>query len=487
LGVLQKLKCSIFWAGVKNFKQKIMNFTIKLTVLVLLYSGTAQAQCWDKIGAGARHALAIKKDSSLWTWGDNYQGQLGQDTLDLTRSLPKQVGTDKKWVDISGGYSASMGLKADGTVWVWGDNSQGYLGVISPLNALKVPTQIGTANDWAKIIKGFGTNQLIKKDGSLWAWGMNTYGTLGDSTVVPSRVPKQVGTAKDWKEVAGGDGYVIALKTNGTLWSWGYNLAGQLGHGRYSLRVTVPTQIGTANNWKAISTGSSHTIALKTDGTLWAWGSNYQGTIGDGTQTARNSPVQVGRASDWAYIGTGSDNSMAIKTDGTLWVWGNNVAGQLGDGTRTIAKAPIQFGNRNNWKLATAGGVGFSHYLLDNNDNLSALGSNVYGQLGNGSSIDSGVATRINCFPVGINPLSENFEITIYPNPATDFISIDMNDFNESACWFTIINSIGQIVGSGKMFNSSETIDISALPTGLFNLIVKSSSRQYTKQFVKMK
>ena len=143
------------------------------------------------------------------------------------------------------------------------------------------------------------------------------------------------------KAISAGGYYTIALKTDGSLWAWGSNENGQLGDGTNTNRK-LSVQIGTETDWFAISAGSDSTIALKMDGSLWAWGSNYYGQLGDGTTTNRNAPVQIGTDYDWSAISAGSSHTIALKTDGSFWAWGRNVEGQLGDGATTNRNVPVQ-------------------------------------------------------------------------------------------------------------------------------------------------
>ncbi len=181
----------------------------------------------------------------------------------------------------------------------------------------------------------------IKTDGSLWAWGYNLYGQLGDGTNADKTAPVQIGTATNWASVSAGIYHSIATQTNGSLWAWGSNDYGQLGDGSNTSR-TSPVQIGTATNWTSISARAIHTIATQTDGSLWAWGWNYYGQLGDGTNDDETSPVQIGTATNWASIGAGSSHTIATQTNGSLWAWGNNEQGQLGDGTTIDKNSPLQ-------------------------------------------------------------------------------------------------------------------------------------------------
>lgn len=181
---------------------------------------------------------------------------------------------------------------------------------------------------------GFYHTVALQRDGSLWAWGSNSAGQLGDGTTTIRRTPFRIGTGNDWAEVEAGDSYTVAVKNDGSLWAWGENSFGQLGDGTTVRRLT-PVRIGTANDWVQITAGESHTLALKTDGSLWAWGSNNAGQLGDRTSTGRLTPVRIGTGNDWTQISAGRLHTVALKSDGSLWAWGGNTSGQVGSSSLT--------------------------------------------------------------------------------------------------------------------------------------------------------
>ena len=259
-------------------------------------------QLYTKITSGDFHSLAIKNDGTLWSWGANGFGQLGYSTATTSGvKLPSQIGTST-WTSIASGSLFNLGIKTDGTLWGWGSNEFGQLGDAIVGNKT-VPTQIGTATNWKTIAAGQYHTLAIKTDGTLWVCGINSLYELGDGTLTNKTTLTQIGTATNWKEIAAGNTFSIAIKTNGTLWKWG-TLQG----------VTMtPTQIGTATNWKYISAGENQALAIKTDNTLWVWGNNSNGQLGDGTTTNRVDPIQLGTAT-WKTASSGKKTTLAIKS-----------------------------------------------------------------------------------------------------------------------------------------------------------------------------
>jgi alpha-tubulin suppressor-like RCC1 family protein/Leucine-rich repeat (LRR) protein len=363
-----------------------------LLFLIILSCFQIKAQCWKTIAAGSEHTIAIRTDGTLWAWGFNGNGELGDGTW-TNRNVPKKIGTAKDWKTLATGYNHTVAQKADGTIWAWGYNYYGQLGD-GTNSGTSIPTQIGTANDWQTIATGNHHTVAIRTDGTLWAWGGNYYGELGDGTTIDKNIPTQIGTSNDWLTITAGFSSTMALKKDGTLWAWGDNSSWLLADGT-TTNSSVPKQIGTATDWKTIAVGTGHTIALKTDGTLWAWGRNPNGALGDGTTTNRTVPTQIGTSTDWKTIAVGTEHSIAIKANGSLWTWGRNFYGQLGNGTTTESLVPIQIGTANNWQTVAAGSV--QTIALNTDDSIWVWGRNSSGQLGNGTSTDKKVPTLIDC------------------------------------------------------------------------------------------
>ena len=350
---------------------------------------------WQLLMLGSSFSMAVKTDGTLWSWGANGYGQLGQggDDIAVHGNIPTQVGTATTWQAIASGASSSLAVKTDGTLWSWGANGNGQLGYTGHL-PLPVAAQFGAVSMAAG---GDGHSLAIKSDGTLWAWGNNSNGQLGlgSSDDSPHVAPAQVAPGAQWTTVAAGGAHAAAVKSDGTLWAWGYNGYGQLGDGT-TIQRNSPVQIGSASNWLTVAAGYYHTLALKRDGTLWAWGYNADGELGGGSLDALShpTPVQVGSATSWTAVSSSGYHTAAVRSDGTLWGWGYNVVGQVGNGTFTAAvTAPVQIGASTNWRTVSAG---YYHTVATQTDgSLWAWGYNVDGQLGDTTTSSRSVPTRI--------------------------------------------------------------------------------------------
>jgi alpha-tubulin suppressor-like RCC1 family protein len=312
---------------------------------------------WAEIDTRGYHSAAIKEDGTLWTWGsNNTNGRLGLGDL-IHRSSPTQVGVLTDWSVLGCGMYTTTAIKTNGTLWTCGNNNNGQLGLGDVINRSS-PTQVGSLTNWSRVEGshhyGYHT-AAIKTDGTLWTWGNNPNGQLGIGTITDESSPIQVGGLSDWDSISCGDSFVVATKTDDTLWAWGTNTYGQLGQGNITKRSS-PVQIGSLTTWSSVSCGDAHTAVVKTDGTLWTWGYNNRGQLGDGSINSRSSPAQVGSDTNWNSVVCGSFHTHAIKSDGTLWGWGANEGrGQLGLGDVINRSSPTQVGSLTTWTDVVGG------------------------------------------------------------------------------------------------------------------------------------
>ena len=215
-----------------------------------------------------------------------------------------------------------VSIKSDGTLWGWGSSDIGQLSITNLINP--TPFQIGTATDWLKVRAGAYNTFVIKSNGTLWAMGDGRYGLLGNgSTTTINSNLQQIGTATNWQKISASSDMTIGLKTDGTIWGWGQNDQYEMGNNTCCANQLTPIQIGTANHWVDIETSMGASVfALKNDGTIWGWGLNLGGLLGDNTVMARSVPTQLNTDTDWASIHVGAAHILALKTNGTLWSWG---------------------------------------------------------------------------------------------------------------------------------------------------------------------
>jgi alpha-tubulin suppressor-like RCC1 family protein len=298
-------------------------------------------------------------DSLLWLWGSNSYGKLGDNT-GTDRSSPVQTITGgANWKQVACGREHTAAVKTDGTLWLWGENTFGNLGNGNGYILYSSPAETITGGtDWKQVACGYIHTAAIKTDGTLWLWGGNAYGQLGDDTTDNRSSPVQTVTGgTDWKQVACGDSFTVAIKTDGTLWTWGYNGYGQLGDDTTDTKLSPVQTIAGGTNWHQVACGYRHTAAVKNDGTLWTWGRNYNGQLGDDTTDNKSSPVQaITGGTNWKQVACGREHTAAVKADGTLWAWGRNAYGRLGDGTGTGRSSPVQTIMRGTiWKQVACG------------------------------------------------------------------------------------------------------------------------------------
>jgi len=315
---------------------------------------------WVEINCGYYNIAGLKDDGTLWTWGQNNDGGLGDNTT-IQKSSPVQTicgGTDWKTMVVGTYYEHCAAIKTDGTLWLWGYNNSGEIGDETTVDKSSPVQTVCGGTDWKQVASGGNHTAAIKNNGTLWMWGYNEDGQLGDNTTDDKSSPIQTICGRtDWKSVSCGEKFTAAIKNNGTCWTWGENNDGQLGDETTGNKSSPVQTIAGGTDWKQISCGDNHMLAIKNNGTCWTWGSNGNGQLGDETTTNRSSPVQtVTYGTDWKQVDGGQDHSAAIKNDGTCWVWGDNGSGRLGDNTNVDRSSPVQtIMADTNWLYVSAG------------------------------------------------------------------------------------------------------------------------------------
>tara|TARA_R100000306_G_C4358269_1_gene133928 strand:+ start:14 stop:1246 length:1233 start_codon:yes stop_codon:yes gene_type:complete len=306
-------------------------------------SGSGQSTNTSGIGYG------VKADGTAWIWGAAEYGKLGNETTSPNICSPIQVGSLTDWKQMNGGQYHSMGVKTDGTLWAWGRNNFGQLGLGNTTD-YSSPVQVGSLTDWDYVVCSFGTTSCLKTDGTVWGFGQGWYGSMGQGNETDYSSPVQLGSYTDWTYI----GRTVNAAPDfmgvrgGKLWGCGANSYGGLGTGN-TTSYNSPVQIGSLTNWSTVEGGSAGFCSIKTDGTAWAWGLAYQGMNMDGTDTNTSSPVQIGSLTDWSSIKKAARYlTMAIKTDGTFWAAGVNtpICGSLA----AARSSPIQIGSSTAWK-----------------------------------------------------------------------------------------------------------------------------------------
>lgn len=300
------------------------------------------------VAAADDHALALTSAGAVWAWGANASGQIGLGTVSSYEATPRLVAGVSGVVAVAAGGAFSAARKGDGTLWVWGENADGQLGLgdfvdrSSPTQALAGVAQAALGRTHVVV---------AKSDGTVWAWGNNSNRQLGDGTTTSRSSPAQVSGLASATYVAAGATWTMA-KTAGGVYGWGENSSGQIGDGSTTDRA-VPTAVPALASSAALDGGETHSLARAGDGSALGWGSNSNGQLGDGTTTARPTPAAVPGLGGLVSISAGQDHSLAMAADGTIWAWGWNYYSRLGDGTAIERSSPVKIRDGSLWKVGT--------------------------------------------------------------------------------------------------------------------------------------
>jgi len=319
---------------------------------------------WKQVSTGYLYSAAIKTDGTLWTWGYGSSGRLGNASV-ANRSTPVTTfagGTNWKQVDASiSNHTAA--IKTDGTLWTWGFANTGKLGNGATATSIQISTPITTfagGTNWKQVSCGNNNVAGVKTDGTLWIGGSNGTMELGINATGNRSTPVTTfAGGTNWKQVSCGRFFTAAIKTDGTLWTWGGGSNGKLGNGATTNASTPITTFAGGTNWKQVSARMSHTAAIKTDGTLWTWGYNLNMNLGINATGNRSTPVTTfAGGTNWKQVSSGGYHTAAIKTDGTLWTWGSAANGRLGNAFpfNNVSTPIMTFFGGTNWKQVSSGG-----------------------------------------------------------------------------------------------------------------------------------
>ena len=382
------------------------------------------------ISLGYYHSAALMEDGSLWVWGSNGSGQIGDGTTHMSTSIPVQVMDDVESVSLGGLNTAA--ITTDGSLWVWGADENGQLGSgekdvsadEDDICGSNYPIQL--LDNVKSVSVGWDTSAAIRTDGSLWTWGDNTSSQIGngkepeygfggeriDDVYAPVKVMEQVNS------VSMGAGHSAAIKTDGSLWMWGDNTYGQLGDGATASKY-APVKV--MDDVESVALGADYSAAIKTDGSLWMWGRNDHGQLCDGTTTDQHTPVKV--MDDVESVAVHTDHTAVIKTDGSLWMCGNNEHGKLGDGTTTEKHELIKV--MDDVKSVSLGC--FHSAALKEDGTMWAWGRNDSGELGDCTATTRPTPVKINIPPEVSDEVNE-YENNDYEDHNDDYDDDDYED-----------------------------------------------------------
>jgi alpha-tubulin suppressor-like RCC1 family protein len=369
-----------------------------LALTVLAAAGTVPAAAspavprWIRIAAGGDFTCGIREGNTLWCWGSATAGDLGTGAA-TDQHQPHQIGhPTAAWVSVTAGQDHACALRRDGTLWCWGNNLNGETGASPGHRSMPFPRQVTNpaADGWSGVSAGGWHTCATRSDGTLWCWGFGASGQLGNGSTTDQSRPQQVtAPARDgWSSVSAGGGHTCAVRTGGTLWCWG----AASGAGR-SANTDVPGQISSgpaADGWSSVSAGSEHSCAIRADSTLWCWGRSLDGQLGTGlTGLAQTTPQQVTApaADGWTSAETGGDTTCALRTH-ALWCWGANYSGGLGIGGTAGQSVPrrVQVPTRTGWSLVSTSG--YATCATHTGHALWCWGYNGDGELGLGTTTD---------------------------------------------------------------------------------------------------
>ncbi len=472
---------------------------------------------WLSVTVGGDHTNGLVSDGNLWSWGENYQGELGQGGVVSSASVlaPEAVASPngKKFVKVATGFQHSAAIMADGSLWCWGCNAAGQLGDGTTAYYRTAPVQEKYKYTWIAVACGNSNTYAVRSDGTLWAWGYGLQGECGSTVTQNSNVPVQVdkvntnyvsvySSASSW--------FGFAIRSDQTLWGWGSNSSGNLGDGTSTNRSTPVNEFWGAT-WLSVATGAAHTVGIQTDGSLWTWGDNSESELGDGTTTSTAYPEQINAGSTYLAVGAGSGSSFAISAaDNTLWSWGIDYAGscpncyQLGFSQLnfTPLNVPTQVG-AGTWSAISSSNYSTIGIQSTDHAQYCSTGQNSNGQLGigtggmNGNFQDGFSCSNnsLNNFRIAPAPVAAitnaapAASLAIYPNPANENIAIEYTivDLKEASILITDMLGkrraafAGADLASGKITVNAKDLQLNP---GIYIVTLQCDGKIQTKKII---
>ncbi len=465
------------------YRGKLLTRSFTLLAICAMLAFPARALYAQKLPPEATSISSYVLDAHgiLDTWGDNSDGELGIGNTTTPYTTPQEATLPSgvtSWTAVAGGGSFTLAIGSDGNLYAWGDNTYGQLGIGNTTNPNNSPVEVtlpSGVTSWTAVAAGHFHSLAIGNDGNLYAWGDNSYGECGTGNTIinPWTTPQKVilpSGVTSWTAAAAGERHSLAIGSDGNLYAWGWNSDGQLGIGNTTnpnnspVEVTLPSGV---TSWTAVSAGYLHSLAIGSDGNLYAWGYNHGGELGNGnTTTPYTTPQKVTLPSgvtSWTGAAAGYVHNLAIGSDGNLYAWGDNYYGELGNGNNTTPDSTLQKVTLpvgvTRWNAAAAG---YQHSLAIGNDgNLYSWGWNGAGELGINSSDGNAHSTPVQVFPVPptlASPSNGSTGLAINPtlswNASLGATSYELQVSTSSTFGTTVYDTSG-IIGTSKVVVTS--------------------------------
>jgi len=334
------------------------------------------------VSTDGERSMGLTNLGHIYAWGRNLAAApLGTIVAASSILTPARVSGGRAYRHMSSSQTHTVAIAVDGTLWAWGGNDFGQLGD-GTTEVRSAPTRIGTENNWLYTSVRREHSFAINALGEIWAWGSNESGRLGDGTIIDQPEPVHVADfADNWVSISAGFDHTLALNEDGELWAWGNNVSGRLGTGN-STHSLYPIRVQPTSTWVSMHAGNGASFAINDEGELWVWGNNVMGRLGNGTTTSSLQPIHIGDEWSWESVTMGQHHTIGITTCGKMFAWGDGRNGQIGDGYMLSRHEPTRVGEYDNWTTA-AGGTSQS-MAINSDGELFAWGDGRNGRLGNG-------------------------------------------------------------------------------------------------------